>query len=762
MIECNVSMNVAPLIGQPVHRAEDLRFLKGAGTFVDDVRREGMLHAVVLRSPVAHGRVRTIDAASARTMPGVHAVITAADVGEIPVIPLRLANLPEFKDYLQPVIAKDKVRYVGEPVAVVIADSQARAEDALEAVRVEIEPLPAIADRHAAESGQALLFEHSGRNRAVRYAVSFGDANAAFARAEYTRKERFRCHRLTGLPLETRGQVAEWNAGRLTVFGATKVLFFNRRALAPMLGVAEDAIDMIEVDVGGGFGVRGEFYPEDFLIPFAARQVGRPVKWIEDRREHLVATNHSREVECEIEIACRRDGTILGMRGHVYSDMGAYIRTNGGVVPAKAAQFLPGPYRIRDVAVTVDVLVTSKTPVGTLRAPGRFEANFFRERLLDIVAGDLGLDPMAFRLKNLIAEAELPFHTGKLVPYEPETDFDTGDYHATFERALTEIGWTRNKSLQGRLIDGRYHGLAAVPFVESGGSGKENTRVRIENDGSVTVYVGSSVLGQGLETTLAQVAADALKLPFERIRILHGSTTYLREGFGTFASRSMVVGGSAVLDGCNNLLAAVRAAATERFGLPNEQVEIAGGMVSAGGKRAGLAEFAGLEAEGTFATTTRTYSYGAHACHVAIDPRTGHVEILDYVAIEDVGVAINPHIVHGQAIGALVQGLGGVFLDQIMYDRDAQMLNASLADYLVPLATDFSNIRAITMELRRSKTNPLGAKGAGEGGMVAVAATTANAVAAALAPLGVEVRDLPLSPANVWALVQARVTAVGK
>jgi carbon-monoxide dehydrogenase large subunit len=749
-------MNKPTLVGQPVARVEDLRFLKGAGTFVDDLKRQGMLHAVVLRSSIAHGRIRGIDATAARVMPGVQAIITAADIGQdVPVIPLRLANLPEFKGYLQPVIAKDKVRYVGEPVAVVVTETQALAEDALAAIEVDIERLPAPMDRHAAASDLALLFERTGSNRAVRYTTAFGDADAAFTKAEYKKRESFRCHRLTGLPLETRGQIAEWDAAgsRLTVFGATKVLFFNRRVLAPMLGIAEDAIDMIEVDVGGGFGVRGEFYPEDFLIPFVARRVGRPVKWIEDRREHLIATNHSREVDCEIEIACMRDGTILGMRGHIHADMGAYIRTNGGVVPAKAAQFLPGPYRIRDISLTVEAYVTSKTPVGTLRAPGRFEANFFRERLFDMVARDLGLDSMEFRRKNLITESELPFATGKLVPYEPETEFDTGDYHATFERALAEIGWAEKKSLQGRFIDGRYHGLAAVPFVESGGSGKENTRLVVEEDGSVSVYVGSSVLGQGLETTLAQVAADTLNLPLERVKILHGSTTYLREGFGTFASRSMVVGGSAVVDGCNNLLAAIRSAATERLGFPNEEIEIAGGVVTAGAKRAELKEFAGLAAEGTFATTTRTYSYGAHACHVAVDPRTGNVDVLDYVAIEDVGVAINPHIVHGQAIGALVQGLGGVFLDQIVYDGDGQMLNASLADYLVPFASDYSNVRAITMELRRSKTNPLGAKGAGEGGMVAVAATAANAVAAALASLGVKVRELPLSPSRIWSLV---------
>jgi carbon-monoxide dehydrogenase large subunit len=753
-------MTRATMIGQAVARVEDPRFLRGAGAFVDDLERPGMLHAVILRSSMAHGRIRSINGAAALAKRGVHAVITAADIGEeIPVIPLRLANLPEFQGYLQPVIAKEKVRYVGEPVALVVAESQALAEDALAEIDVDIEPLPAIIGCSAEIDGGTLLFERSGSNRAVRYTSSHGNADAAFAKAEYKRREKFCCHRLTGLPLETRGQISEWDVGktRLTVFGATKVLFFNRRVLAPMLGIDERAIDMVEIDVGGGFGVRGEFYPEDFLIPFAARQVGRPVKWIEDRREHLTATNHSREVNCEIEIACLRDGTILGMRGHICADMGAYIRTNGGVVPAKAAQFLPGPYRIRDVELTVEAVVTTKTPVGTLRAPGRFEANFFRERLFDIVARELDIDPIEFRRKNLITEAELPFATGKLVPYEPETDFDTGDYHATFERALQEIGWTEKQVLQGTCVDGHFHGLAAVPFVESGGSGKENVRLAIEEDGSVNVYVGSSVLGQGLETTLAQVAADTLKLPFDRIKILHGSTTYLREGFGTFASRSMVVGGSAVVDGCSKLLDAIRSASTERFGLPNEEIEIANGTITAGAKQAGFAEFAGLEVEGSFATNTRTYSYGAHACHVAVDPSTGNVVILDYVAIEDVGLAINPHIVHGQAIGALVQGLGGVFLDQIVYDNDGQILNASLADYLVPLASNYSNVRAITMEIRRSKTNPLGAKGAGEGGMVAVAATAANAVAAALAPLDVAVRDLPLSPSRIWSLINNSV-----
>ncbi|ARQ02962.1 xanthine dehydrogenase family protein molybdopterin-binding subunit [Pseudorhodoplanes sinuspersici] len=751
-------MNNETIVGQPVPRAEDPRLITGTGIFVDDIVRPGMLHAVVLRSSIAHGHILSIDTSAALEIEGVRAVITAADIGDdIPLIPLRLAPLPEFKNYLQPVIAKDKVRYVGEPIAVVVADTRAIAEDALDNINVDIEPLPVAPDRHAAVSG-ALLFEDSGTNRAVRYDVAFGDADAAFAAAEYTRRESFKCHRLAGLPMETRGLLAEWDENRLTVFGACKVLFFNRRILAPMLKVSESDIDMIEVDVGGGFGVRGEFYPEDFLIPFAARHVGQPVKWVEDRREHLMATNHSREVDCDIEIACKRDGTILGLRGSIYADMGAYIRTNGGVVPAKAAQFLPGPYRIPGIALTVEAVMTNKTPIGTYRAPGRFEGNFFRERLFDMVATDLKIDLMEFRLKNLITEAELPYATGKLVPYEPDTEFDTGDYPATFQQALDEIGWRENKTLQGKFIGGRYHGLAAVPFVESGGSGKENARVVVGEGGTIAVYVGSSILGQGLETTLTQVAADVLKIPFDDIKILHGSTTYLHEGFGTFASRSMVVGGSAVKAACENLVAAIQTVAKERLGFPNEQIEVAHGKVRAGNKEARLSDFAGVEADGTFATTIRTYSNGAHACHVAVDPETGKVDILDYVAIEDVGRIINPNIVHGQAIGALVQGLGGAFMEQVAYDQDGQILSVTLADYLVPTASDFQNIRAIATEKYRSKTNPLGAKGAGEGGMVAVAAAAANAVAAALAPLGVEVRELPLSPANIAKLIDAHRT----
>jgi carbon-monoxide dehydrogenase large subunit len=752
--------DISPLlVGQPIERMEDARFLAGTGQFVDDLERDGMVHAAILRSPIAHARIVTIDAAAALAMPGVHAVITAADLGgEVPLIPLRLAPLPEFEPFRQPVIGHGKVRYVGEPIAVVVADSRAIAEDAMEAIEVQFDALSPVTVRGATADP---LFDHTVDNVSLRYSGGFGDAGAAFASADYVRTERFSVQRHTALPMETRGLIAEWieASARLVVTGATKVTFYNRRALAKMMALREQDIDLIEVDVGGGFGVRGEFYPEDFLIPFAARKLGRPVKWIEDRREHLMAINHSRDLACELSIACRRDGTMLGLRGTVFSDMGAYIRTNGGVVPAKAAQFLPGPYRIPNVGVSVEAFMTSKTPVGTYRGPGRFEANLFRERLIDMAAADLGLDVVDIRRINLITESELPYPLNGLVPYEGPTSYDTGNYQQTFDRALQEIGWADKRHLQGRLIDGVRHGLGLGCFVESGGAGpKENAALTLERDGSLTVAVGSSVLGQGLETVLGQIAADTLTIPFERIRVLHGSTTLLDEGFGTYHSRAVVMGGSAVLDAAKKLREKILQQAADHLGRPNVELTIAGEhVVAANGASvslAGLASQTLLSADGTFANTTRTYSYGTHAVHVTVDPRTGRVEILDYVAVEDVGRAINPAIVHGQAIGAIVQGLGGVFLDHLIYDDQGQLLNASLADYLVPTANDYPMVRAVTLELRPSLTNPLGAKGAGEGGIVAVAAATANAVAAALAPLGVAIHHLPLTPPRLWRLIQ--------
>ncbi len=470
-----------------MRRTEDLRFVTGRGCYVADFTRPGLAHAVLVRSDVARAAIVRIDATRARALPGVLAVLTAADLRAKTAIPLRLAPLPGFDRHLQPPLAATDVRYVGEPVAVVIAEDRYVAEDAAAQVVVQYDARPAVVDPH-----QGIV--------ASRYTVSRGDPDAAFARADYTRVETFRCHRHTAVPIETRGLVAEWDrsAETLTVWGATKVTFFNRRALARMLGLAETAIELVEIDVGGSFGVRGEFYPEDFLIPAAAMHVGRPVKWIEDRRESLLATNHSREIECELAIAARADGTILGLRARVLADMGAYARTNGGVVPAKAAQFLPGPYRIAHVACDVQAVLTNKTPAGTYRGPGRFEANFFRERLLDLMAADLGLDPVQVRMKNLITPAELPYPLGALVPYEAPSEYDSGDYASAFDRALEASNYAILAKDNGALVDGKRHGIGIGCFVESSGAGpSETARVVVKAPDRVELYTGCASSGQG-------------------------------------------------------------------------------------------------------------------------------------------------------------------------------------------------------------------------------------------------------------------------
>jgi carbon-monoxide dehydrogenase large subunit len=750
-------------IGAPVERVEDLRFLRGRGEFVGDILREGMLHAAILRSSVAHGRIRALDVRPALAVHGVRAVITAAEVapelGSVPRIPLRLQTSPATEPFRQPVIASDRVRYVGEPVAVVLADSAALAEDGVDAIVLDIDGLPVVADRHISGRHETLLFDDAGSNLAMQFTALCGDADAAFREAEYTRRGRFSVQRHTALPMEPRGLLAEWDAasGRLVVMGAAKVPFFNRRTLAAMMQLPESAVDLIENDVGGGFGARGEFYPEDFLIPFAARHIGRPVRWIEDRREHLIAMNHAREADCEVEIACARDGTILGLRGEVFVDLGAYIRTNGLTAPRNVAQFFSGPYRVPNIHLTSSALVTNKTPTGTYRAPGRYEGSFFCERLIELAAKDLGIDPVEMRRRNLITDAEMPYKLARVEPGDlyAETECDSGDYAHTLDRCLAEFGWDEKRRLNGHLIDGRYHGVAVACFIEGGGAGpKELARVALERDGSVTVSVGSAAVGQGLETVISQIAADSLGLTIDKVRVLHGSTTLLADGYGAFHSRSTVLGGSAVYGASTLLLDKIRAAAAARLGCGQSEIELIDGKALAkSGRSIDFAELAedGLSADYSFANNHRhTYAYGTAAAHVTVDPGTGRVELLDCLVVEDVGRIVNPLTLHGQVIGAVVQGLGGAFMEHLVYDENGQLLAGTLADYLIPSATDFPRIRAISLEHRPSPTNPLGVKGAGEGGIIPIGGLMANAVAGALSSLHAQPNDLPLSPPRVW------------
>jgi len=748
-----------PFVGRPIQRVEDLRLLRGKGRYVDDVERPGQLHAAVLRSSVAHGILRGIEASAARALPGVHAVITAADLGNIvPRIPVRLFPNEAMKPFHQPVIASDKVRFVGEPIALVVADTPAVAEDALELIAVDIDPLSAISKMTASKC-LAPLFDACETNRAFDYRVRRGDAAAVFATADYTRRERLYVHRHTGVTMETRGVVSEWDpvAKRMTSWGAAKVPFANRKILATLMGLPEEAVDMIEGDAGGSFGVRGEFFPEDFLVPFAAKMLGRPVKWIEDRREHLLAVTHARDITCDLAIACSKDGHVLAMQAELYVDVGAYFRTSTTITPRNVGQFIPGPYRVPHYSADVAVMVSNKSPSGTYRGPGRFEADFFRERMFDLAAKDLGIDRVEFRRRNLLSEGELPSAMPAIEPDPIVTELDSGIYEHVLDLCLDKIGWQEKQVLQGKLIDGRYHGLAAACFVEGGAAGpRENAKMVLEDDGTVSIYVGSSAVGQGVQTILMQIAADALELPMERLRLFHGSTTYVKEGWGSYHSRSTVMGGNAILIAAKELIGQIKTAAAGVLQCAPDQVTYASGVATSA--QGGSVELSGLGGgisyEATFSNNKHTYTYGSHAVHLTVDPGTGRIDILDYVGFEDAGRIINPLTLHGQSIGAIVQGLGGTLLEQFVYDSEGQLLSGSFADYLVPLATDFPNIRTEPLELRPSPNHPLGAKGAGEGGTIPVGGLVSNAVAAALQELDVQPLSLPLSPNRVWRMIE--------
>jgi len=755
-------------IGAPIRRREDFRLLTGRATFTDDINLPQMLHAAILRSPHAHARIIAIDTAQAQAIPGVVAVLTFQDIASLAKpIPVRLYPLPGLERFLQYPLAHDRVRYVGEAVAVVVAESRYIAEDGLDAMDVTYEPLPAVTDVGAALQNQIVIHEEPGTNLAAEYTLAIGDSEAVFREAPYTRKETFKVHRHTGNPLETRGLVASYDAGRgeFTVWGPTKVPHFNRAILASFLDLPESKIHFIDTDVGGGFGIRGEFYPEDFLIPFAAMTLGRPVKWIEDRLEHLKSANHSRDVLCEVEIAAQRDGTLLGMRAHVYGDMGAYIRTHGGLVPSSTAALLTGPYRIPAYQCTVSCVMTNKMGLGTFRAPGRYESCFIRERLLDMVAADLQIDPVELRYNNFIQPSEMPYTVGQTRLNTPPTVFDSGDYPSALRHALQHIDYDGLKSWQGRYQDGKYHGIGLGCFVKNTGQGPfEAARVVVSGAEKIAVYLGISSLGQGHETTMAQIGADSLEVPLESFTVFHGSTDVMPFGIGTFGSRGTVMAGNAVHLACQKVRDKALAIASCYLECDATELVFRRGQIYRQGvdeqpllglddlvRLAGPAsayhlEEPGLEATAYFNSNQLTYTYGAHVAHVAVDPETGQIEVLRYVVVEDIGRCINPLLVHGQTVGAAVQGIGATILEELVYDDHGQLLSGTLMDYALPTSTDVPAIDSIILEEAPSPLNPLGVKGAGEGGIAATGAALANAVSHALAPLGIQVTELPLSP----------------
>jgi len=766
-------------VGQSLKRREDERLLQGRGAYVADVQRPHTLHLAVVRSPHAHARIRAIDVAPARACPGVVDVVTFDDVPELArAIPMRMAEQGQMSRYLQRPLARDKVRYVGEPVAAIVADDRYRAEDALAHVQVDYDPLPALVDTRAAgEPGAPLLFESEGTNAVATYTVACGDVDRALREADLVLRETFYVQRHTAVPLETRGALAEWDAGRgvLSMWGMTKVPHINRRIIAEHTGLPEHRVHFLPTDVGGAFGVRGEVYPEDFLVALLAMRTRRPVRWIEDRREHLQATNHSREQHHEIAIGLRRDGTILGIHDRFWNNMGAYVRTHGATAPNNTAGYIPGPYRVPHYRAEVTCVVTNKTPAGTYRAPGRFEATFVRERIVDMAARALGMDPAEIRRRNFIPASAMPYDLGTTT-HGSSVVYDSGDYPRLFGWALDRVGYDKLRQTQADARRaGRHVGIGLAYVVEKSGLGPwESARVLVDGTGQVVVHTGIPSVGQGVETVFAQVCADILGVRYEDVTVRYGDTDALPDSVGAFGSRGTVMGGNAVRGAAERVRDKILAVAARELEAHPADLELRDGAVHVRGvadRALSLREVAraatvtralaaglepGLEALHYYGQEKMTYGHGLHLAVVEVDGETGVPRILRYVIAYDVGRCINPMLVEGQIVGGLAQGLGAALHEELAYDDAGQLMAGTLMEYHLPVAADMPPLEVWIREEDPSPTNPLGVKGAGEDGIVAAGGAVANAVADALAPLGVEVRALPLRPWRLRELIRER------
>jgi CO/xanthine dehydrogenase Mo-binding subunit len=750
-----------PYVGQPLPRVEDRRLLTGAGTYADDFNRDGQLHASIVRSYAAHGQIRSIDTSAATARDGVAAVFTGEQLPDLR-IPVRLFPTENAERALQPPLARDRVRYVGDPVAVVVAEDPYLAEDAAADVIVDIDPLEPQLDPLAAFAGDGEPL-HEGLSSNLldtRTAKQGRSVDPAFKRAAVVVSERFHVHRHGAVPLEARGLLAEFepDARRLTTWGAAKVKHFNRRILARLLDLPEESVRYVEGDVGGGFGARGEFYPEDFLIPWLAITLGRPVKWIEDRRENLIALNQSREQDWEIEMAADADGKLLGFRARGVFNQGAYARTHGSVLfPMLMINHLPGPYRWDAYEIEAATVLTNKTPAGTYRGPGQYEPNFIRERMIDLLARRLELDPVETRRRNLVTKADMPYKTGvKDLDTQRPVAYTEGDFQETFERLLAHVDYDGLRAdVDRRQEEGETVGLGVATFIEMGNPGIfEQSRAVAEEDGSFTVHVGIASVGQGVETVLSQVAADQLGVPMDRITVSYQDTDVVPEGQGAFSSRATVWGGHAIAGAIQDMITRAGAVAAERLGVPADELRLdAGVLIHEDGASATLAEL-GVQGEYRYEPGEASHILmGANVGVVAVDADSGEVDIQRLAISYEVGKAINPLTLEGQIRGAAAQGIGGTLLEEFAYDAGGQPLSTSFMDYAMPTAAEIPDVEVVIVELgETSPESPLaGAKGAGEGGIIAIGGTLTNAIADALGPEAGSLTTLPLTPERLAA-----------
>jgi carbon-monoxide dehydrogenase large subunit len=785
------------LIGARIPRNEDPRLLRGRGCFVDDLEPPGVLHGAGLRSPHAQARLAAIDTTRARALPGVHLVVTAVELGPFnQPSPLLIPHPGLTHPRTQPPLAMDAVRYAGELVAFVVADDRYVAEDAVGLIDVEYEPHPAVVDLEAAASAASpLVHPDVPGNRAARVVQQVGDPDGAFARAAHVLSERLYIERSCGSPLEARGVVAEYDArtGLLRVWSSTQAPLPVKNGLARIFGLPEFRVEVVAPDTGGGFGTKIMlFYPEEILVPYAAMRLGRPVKWTEDRLEHFVSASHERGQLHRVEVACDERGQILGLRDRFLHDAGAYT-PYGIVVPLITATQLPGPYRIRNYQVEFDVLYTNKVMTTPYRGAGRPHGVFVMERVISRIARELRLEPAEVRRRNFIQPDEFPWDVGVTFQDGGPTRYDSGNYPAGLGLALDALGAPDFRAQQAALrTQGRYRGLGIGCYVEGTGIGPyEGAHVRIEPSGQVLVATGLTSQGQGHQTTFAQIAAETLGCRPADVTVVTGDTGRFNWGAGTFASRALVTSGNAVAVAARKVRAKALQLAAQLLEAAPEDLELVDGVARvrgvpgreltlgalatvanpiryAYGKEAAAAalrlvkprqgavlgadEEPGLEARGYYAPPQATFASGCHAAIVEVDVETGQVTFVKYVVQHDCGTIVNPTIVEGQIHGGVAQGIGGALYEKLVYDEAGQLLAGSFMDFLMPTAAEVPDLTVVHLETP-SPLNPLGVKGVGEAGAIPVPALVAEAVDDALAPFGVRVREMPLSPTRILELI---------
>ena len=770
------------LVGSRIKRREDPRLIMGRGTFVDDIQLPRMTYAAILRSPYAHARIRGINVSKAKALPGVVAVMTGADL-QGKNVPCGW-TLPDIKVAPHPALAVGKVRYTGDAVAVVVADERYIARDALDLIEVDFEPLPVVVDAEKAiQPGAPQLHDEVPNNTTFVWRVGGGDIDKAFREAEVVVKERIVNQRLIPNAIEPRGMVAEYNpgSGHLTLWTATQIPHLVRLLLSMVMGIPEHKLRVIAPEVGGGFGSKLYLYPEEVIVASLAKSLGRPVKWIEERRENYVATTHGRDQVQYVEVAAKRDGTITGLRVKSIANMGAYLSTFAPGIPTVLfGLMLAGNYRIPNIACEVTGVHTNTTLVDAYRGAGRPEATYLVERAVDLTARELGMDPAEIRRRNFVPANAFPHTTATGVTY------DSGNYQPTLERALEMAGYQQLRQEQERLRQqGKYLGIGVTTYVEicgmapsqvlgavgAGAGGWESATVRVHPTGKVTLYSGASSHGQGHETAFAQIVGDGLGIPFEDVEVVHGDTAQVQFGIGTFGSRSAAVGGMAAVMSVNKIEEKAKKIAAFLLEAAEADLVFEGGQFFVKGtpgrgitiQQVALAAYVphkyptglepGLEATSFYDPSNFTWPFGSHVAVVEVDPETGVVKLLRYVAVDDCGRVINPLLVDGQIHGGLAQGIAQALYEEAVYDDNGQLVSGSMMDYAVPKADDLVNF-----ELDRTETpspvNALGVKGIGEAGTIASSAAIVNAVVDALAPLGVKHLDMPLKPERVWQAIQ--------